>query len=35
MCLVCSSIVFAVKHQSWEALWSLAVLLVGVAMSFL
>ncbi len=33
--LVYASLAFAVEHRSWEALWSMAVLLVGVAMSLL
>ena len=33
--LVYASVVYAVANRSWEALWSLALLLVGVAMSFL
>ncbi len=33
--LVCVSVAYAVTHQSWEALWSIAVLLVGMVMSFL
>lgn len=33
--LVYKSLEFAIQHRSWEALWSLALLLVGLAMSFL
>jgi len=32
--MVYSSVAFAVEHRSWEAIWSIAILLVGVAMSF-
>ncbi|MFZ1932637.1 MAG: APC family permease [Thermoguttaceae bacterium] len=32
--MVYSSVAFAVKNRSWEAIWSIAILLVGVAMSF-
>lgn len=28
------SLAYAVEHQSWEALWSIAILMVGVAVSF-
>ncbi len=33
--LVYASLAYAVEHRSWEALWSMAILLVGVAMSLL
>jgi basic amino acid/polyamine antiporter, APA family len=38
-CLCCAwmvyaSLAYAVQNRSWEALWSIAILLVGVAMSF-
>ena len=32
--MVYSSVTYALQHGSWEALWSIAILLVGVAMSF-
>ena len=32
--MVYSSVIFAVEHHSWEAIWSIAILLVGVVMSF-
>ena len=32
--MVYSSVAFAVKNRSWEAIWSIAILLVGVVMSF-
>ncbi len=32
--MVYSSVAYAVEHRSWEAIWSIAILLVGVAMSF-
>jgi amino acid transporter len=32
--MVYSSVAYAVQHGSWEALWSIGVLLIGVAMSF-
>jgi amino acid transporter len=38
-CLSCSymvytSVAYAFRNQSWEAIWSIAILLLGVAMSF-
>lgn len=33
--MVHASLTYAVQNRSWEALWSIAILLVGVAMSFL
>ena len=32
--MVYRSVVYAVEYRSWEAIWSIAILLVGVAMSF-
>jgi basic amino acid/polyamine antiporter, APA family len=32
--MVYSSVAFAIEHRSWEAIWSIAILLAGVAMSF-
>ena len=32
--MVYSSVDYAVRNHSWEAIWSIAILLVGVAMSF-
>ncbi len=32
--MVYASLEYAVTNRSWEALWSIAILLVGVAMSF-
>ena len=32
--MVYSSVRFAIENRSWEAIWSIAILLVGVAMSF-
>jgi amino acid transporter len=32
--MVHAGLAYAVEHRSWEALWSIAILLVGVAMSF-
>jgi amino acid transporter len=32
--MVYSSVTFAIEHHSWEAIWSIAILLVGVAISF-
>jgi len=32
--MVYSSVAYAVQNRSWEAIWSIAILLVGVAMSF-
>ena len=32
--MVYSSLAYAVANRSWEAIWSIAILLVGVAMSF-
>ena len=32
--MVYSNVAYAVRNGSWEALWSIAILLVGVAMSF-
>ena len=32
--MVYSSVAFAIENRSWEAIWSIAILLVGVAMSF-
>ncbi len=32
--MVYASVTYAVENRSWEALWSIAILLVGVAMSF-
>ena len=32
--MVYSSVDYAVQNQSWEAIWSIAILLLGVAMSF-
>ena len=32
--MVYSSVAYAWQHGSWEALWSIVILLVGVAMSF-
>jgi basic amino acid/polyamine antiporter, APA family len=32
--MVYSSLSYAMQHGSWEALWSIAILLLGVAMSF-
>jgi amino acid transporter len=32
--MVYSSVRFAIEHHSWEAVWSIAILLVGVVMSF-
>ena len=32
--MVYSSVAYAVENRSWEAIWSIAILLVGVAMSF-
>jgi amino acid transporter len=32
--MVYSSVAFAIKYRSWEAIWSIAILLAGVAMSF-
>ena len=29
-----ATVAYAVQHQSWEALWSIAIMLLGVAMSF-
>jgi amino acid transporter len=33
--MVYASVSYAVEHRSWEAFWSIAILLVGVAMSFI
>ena len=32
--MVYSSVAYAVENRSWEAIWSIAILLVGVALSF-
>jgi len=32
--MVYASLAYAVEHRSWEALWSIVILLVGVAMNF-
>jgi amino acid transporter len=32
--MIYSSVAFAIEHHSWEAIWSIAILLVGVIMSF-
>jgi amino acid transporter len=33
--MVYASVAYAVEHRSWEALWSIAILLVGVVMSLM
>ena len=32
--MVYSSVAYAIENRSWEAIWSIAILLVGVVMSF-